>query len=501
MKPALHTVFLLATVIFTGCQPDKFKGRPVSQPVKPNILFILTDDQRADAMGCAGNTIVKTPTIDELSATGIRFTNCYIMGSHQAAVCAPSRAMLMSGKSLFHVYDNLEGVKTLPRYFAEHGYETFGTGKWHNTAETFISSFQRGKNIFTGGMSNHFRVPCYELDSDNEFTEVMEKGYSTDVFTEAVMEYLQEYSRGERSNPFFCYLAYTAPHDPRSPREDYTGMYREENIPLPENFMELHPFRLDEMNVRDETLAPWPRTPDKIKATLSDYYAMISHLDKRIGDIINLLKKAGIYDNTIIVFASDNGLAVGSHGLMGKQNLYEHSIKVPLIISGPGIPKGKEEDALVYLFDLFPTLSDLCGLPLPEEVDGKDLLPVMMGNEEEVRNSVYSAYRNTIRAVRTGDWKLIWNLQIKHIQLFNLHQDPYEFSNLAGNPDNRDRIIEMMKTAMEWYEATADTATLYPRETLPMEYDHTKLQQIPDQFQPLYVLKRFFPSQKDPLVN
>lgn len=452
MKPALHTVFLLATVVFAGCKSERFTGSSAPHQISPNVLFILTDDQRADAMGCAGNAVLKTPAIDELASAGLRFTNCYIMGSHQAAVCAPSRAMLMSGKSLFHVYDNLEGVKTLPRYFAEHGYETFGTGKWHNSAETFKSSFQKGKNIFTGGMSNHFYVPCYDLDKDHEFTEAMEKGYSTDVFSESVMEYLQDYSDGDRTNPFFCYLAYTAPHDPRSPREDFIGMYGEESIPLPENFMALHPFEFDDMNVRDETLAPWPRTPETLRATLADYYAMISHLDKRVGDIINFLKNAGLYDNTIIVFASDNGLAAGSHGFLGKQNLYEHSTKVPLIITGPGIPKGNEEDALVYLYDLFPTLSELCGLPLPENVDGKNLVPVIQGKEEEVRNSVYTAYRNTVRAVRAGDWKLIWYLQRKHIQLFNLNKDPHEVSNLAGVSENRDRIISMMEMVSEWYE-------------------------------------------------
>ncbi len=462
------------------------------QTEKPNVLFILTDDQRADAMGCAGNSIIKTPNIDLLATTGIRFTNCYIMGGHHGAICAPSRAMMLTGKYLFHVYDNLDGEVTMPAHFARHNYETFGTGKWHNTSKSFEQSFQKGKNVFLGGMSDHFSVPCRDLDTGNKLSDPMSKGFSTDLFAEATIEFIQAYAKGKRENPFFCYLSFTAPHDPRSPREDYIGMYRDENIPLPSNFKELHPFEFDDLNIRDETLAPWPRTPEHIKATLADYYALISHLDKRIGDIIDLLKKTDLYENTLIVFASDNGLAAGSHGLLGKQNLYEHSIKVPLIMSGPEIPAGREVNLPVYLIDVFPTLLTLCQLPEPEGIDGKNLYPLILGNTKESRSSIYTAYRNTVRAVRYNEWKLIWYLQRKHIQLFNLDEDPHELNNLAGIPENKMRVTEMMDLIKNWHNATADTATLLPAATLPMEYDYKKLNQNPDSYQPEYVIERFF---------
>lgn len=492
MNRISYTVSFLMGIVVTSCQMERQTGSSITKPVKPNILFILTDDQRADAMGCAGNTSIKTPNIDQLAITGVRFTNCYVMGGHHGAICAPSRAMLMSGKNLFQVYDNLDGVKTMPMHFAAHGYETFGTGKWHNKAINFETSFQKGKNVFLGGMSDHFNVPCRNLDENRKLTESMLKGFSTDLFAEAAIEYLQDYSKGTGEKPFFCYVSFTAPHDPRSPRKDYIKLYRDEELPLPANFKELHPFKFDDLNGRDETLAPWPRTPEMIKATLADYYALITHLDKRIGDIIHLLKKLNLFDNTIIVFASDNGLAAGSHGLLGKQNLYEHSINVPLIISGPGIPKGKEKDAMVYLFDIFPTLSTLSQLPAPGDIDGKDLNPVIFDVAQEVRNSIYTGYRNSVRAVRKENWKLIWYLQIKHIQLFNLKEDPHEKNNLAGNPDNEARIVEMMDLLINWHKSTGDTATLFPVHTLPMEYDYTKLKQIPDQHQPEYVLKKYF---------
>jgi arylsulfatase A-like enzyme len=322
----------------------------------PNVLFFFADDQQADALGCSGNPYIKTPNIDKLAETGVRFTNAYVMGGHHGAICAPSRAMLLSGKSLFHVYDVLNGVKTMPMHFAEQGYETFGTGKWHNEKSAFEASFQHGKNVFLGGMSDHFQTPVRNLGADGKLSEPELKSFSTDLFADAAMDFIQDYANGKRENPFFCYVSFTAPHDPRSPREDHIGMYSDETMPLPGNFMDLHPFEFDNLNIRDETLGAWPRTPEMVKASLADYYALITHIDERVGEIISQLKESGLFENTIIVYAADNGLAVGSHGLLGKQNLYEHSTKVPVIISGPGIPQNRVTDALVYLFDIYPTL-------------------------------------------------------------------------------------------------------------------------------------------------
>ena len=459
---------------------------------KPNILFLFADDQRADALGCAGNTYIRTPNIDKLAENGVRFINCYVMGGHHGAISAPSRAMLMSGKNLFHVYDRLDGVHTMPMHFAENGYETFGTGKWHNGAKSFEASFQKGENVFLGGMADHYQVPCQNMGPDRKLGEMVKKGFSTDLFADAAIGYLDSYARGKREKPFFCYVAFTAPHDPRSPRKDYIGMYPDGSIPLPGNFKALHPFEFDDLNIRDETLAPWPRTPEIIQESLSDYYALISHLDRRIGDIIETLKKYGLFDNTIIVYAADNGLAIGSHGLLGKQNLYEHSTKVPLIISGPGIPKNEVRDALVYLYDIFPTLTDLCSLPAPEDVDGKDFVSVIKGKEKEVRSSLYTVYRNTVRAVRTDEWKLIRYPQRNYTQLFNLKQDPLEIDNLAALPENKTKVDEMVALLKKWYTLTNDTATMNPKTILPLEYDYKKLRQIPDKLQPEYILKKYF---------
>ncbi len=465
----------------------------VQKQEKPNVLILFADDQRADALRCSGNTYIKTPNIDRLSENGVRFTNSYIMGGHIGAICAPSRAMMLSGKSLYHVYDNLDGVNTMPMHFAGQGYETFGTGKWHNGAKTFEASFQKGSNVFIGGMCDHYNVPCRNLGSDGKLTKPETKGFSTDLFADAAIRYLNNYAMGTRENPFFCYVAFTAPHDPRSPREDYIGMYPDDGIPLPGNFKKYHPFAFyDNMDIRDENLAPWPRTPEIIQASLADYYALISHLDKRVGDIIETLKKEGLYEKTIIVYAADNGLAIGSHGLLGKQNCYEHSMKVPLIISGPGVPKGKVSDALVYLYDLFPTLSDLCNLPEPDGIDGKVLTQVIKGSSEGVRSSLFTTYQHRVKAVRTKEWKLIRYPEIHFTQLFNLKDDPLEINNLAVLPDYQPKVDEMMNLLFKWQKETSDTARLTSKATLPMEYEPALLEQIPDDFQPVYVLKKYF---------
>ncbi|HKJ79021.1 MAG TPA: sulfatase-like hydrolase/transferase [Prolixibacteraceae bacterium] len=489
----ITSIVLLFVAVATGCQLKSKNTNTI--PVKPNILFFFADDQRADALGCAGNPYIQTPHIDKLAKSGVHFRNTYVMGGHHGAICAPSRAMLMSGKSLFHVYDVLDGVTTMPAHFSEYGYTTFGTGKWHNGKNSFEATFQNGTNVFLGGMSDHFNVPARDLGEDGKLSEPTLKRFSTDLFAGAAIDFLSDYAASKTENPFFCYVSFTAPHDPRSPQEDYIGMYEDEAMPLPGNFKPLHPFKFDNMNIRDETLAPWPRTPEMIRKSLADYYGLITHIDDKVGEIIALLKEKGLYDNTIIVYAADNGLAVGSHGLLGKQNLYEHSTRVPLILAGPGISaKGVKKDALTYLFDIFPSLCEICNIPIPEGVDGKSFLPVISGNTEGVRSSLYTAYRNTVRAVRTNEWKLITYPRRGFTQLFNLKSDPLELKNLAEYPEYEQKVSEMKGLLQEWYVQTDDTATMNPEKTLPLEYDYTKLKQTPDRHQPQYVLDRYFPE-------
>jgi arylsulfatase A-like enzyme len=486
----------IKTRIITGCAYSlsimALTSSCANKDLKPNILFILADDLRADALGCYGNKIIKTPNIDRLAETGMLFTNSYIMGGHHGAISAPSRAMLLSGRYLFNVYDKLSGVNTLPMHFASCGYQTFGTGKWHNEKSAFEASFNKGKNVFLGGMADHFNIPLCDLNDDSKLTQPVTKGFSTDLFAEAAREFINDYPGGRKVDPFFCYVAFTAPHDPYSPRPDFIDRYSSDSISLPANFMPLHPFAFDDLTVRDENLLPWPRPADYVKMVLADYYGLITHLDESVGSIINTLKENGLYKNTIIVFASDNGLAIGSHGLLGKQNLYEHSMKVPLIISGPGIPKGKKSEAFAYLFDLFPTLAELSSLPLPEGIDGQSLKSIISGTAKEIRSSVFTTYRNTVRAVRTVEWKLIKYPERDLTQLYNLENDPFEMNNLSGDTAYNTIQNQMLRELMDWQKITGDTIQLNAAHKLPLEYDHTKLVRKPDKWQPEYTLQKYF---------
>ncbi len=189
------------------------------------------------------------------------------------------------------------------------------------------------------------------------------------------------------------------------------------------------------MTVRDEQLEKWPRTPDAIRQHLHDYYACITSIDGHIGRLLQTLRDLGHFENTVIIFSSDNGLAIGSHGLMGKQNLYEDGMKVPLLFCGPGIPTGRS-DALVYLLDIFPTVCELVGTDVPTVVDGKSLVPVITGLTTHIRDTLFLAYRDVQRAVRDERWKLIVYPKINKRQLFDLHNDPYEMHDLSSGPRN-----------------------------------------------------------------
>lgn len=474
-------ISVLASVV-SCCKEEK----------KPNVLVIFADDQRADALGCSGNRYIKTPNIDNLAENGVRFSNCYVMGGHHGAISAPSRAMLLSGKYLFNVYDKLDGVRTMPMHFAENGYVTFGTGKWHNEKSAFETSFQKGKSVFLGGMADHFNIPVCDLGDDGKLTKPSYKGFSTDVIGGAAMDFIREYAAGDREKPFFCYVAFTAPHDPFSPRQDYIDMYLADSMKLPGNFMPLLPFAFDDLMVRDELLTDWPRDPVIIRSILADYYGLISHLDAKVGEIIRTLRENDLYENTIIVYAADNGLAVGSHGLLGKQSLYEHSTKVPFIIAGPGIPEGKISDALVYLLDIYPTLTDLAHISIPSGIDGENMAPLIKKGSGEVRSSLFTAYRNTVRAVRTKEWKLIRYPEIGITQLFNLENDPLETVNLSGDERFKGKTEELLEIMRKWQEKAGDTVQLFVEKTKPSEYDYRKLSRKPDRWQPEYTLKKYF---------
>ncbi len=234
----------------------------------------------------------------------------------------------------------------------------------------------------------------------------------------------------------------------------FADMYSPEKMALPKNFMPQHPFDNGELKVRDELLAPFPRTEAEIRSHIAAYYAMISEVDFQIGRVLDALDASPHAANTFVIFAGDNGLAVGQHGLMGKQNLYDHSLRVPLIVAGPGIPKAKRNVSLCHLMDIAPTICNLAGAPLPGTPDAQDLL------KSSPRQSTISAYRGVQRALRTMDWKLVlYNVNgTRTTQLFNLKNDPWELSNLAGSARHRSRVVQMQGELARQLSAAGDSS-------------------------------------------
>lgn len=468
----LFTKSLLVIVALLCCAlwPVTTETKPAR---RPNILFFYSDDQRADTIHALGNPYISTPGLDQLVSEGTTFTRAYCMGSPHGAVCIPSRAMMMTGRTLFHVPENLAGQTTWPQVFAEAGYATFGIGKWHNGQPSFVNTFAAGKAVFFGGMHNPYEMPLQDLDSDQQLINKRTgEKHATELFADAAVEFLQQ-QKGEQ--PFALYVAFTLPHDPRLAPKEYRAQYDPARLPLPQNYLPQHPFNNGDLVVRDEKLAPWPRTPEIVREHLADYYACITFVDAQVGRVLKALKQTGQYENTIIVYASDHGLAIGSHGLFGKQSLYEHSMRTPIILAGPGIPRNRRSAAFTYLFDLFPTMCDLADVPVPPSVEGLSLVPVLKGKQRTRRDSVFTAYGKVQRAVRDDRWKLIVYPQINRGQLFDLRHDPFERNNLAAKPQSRKQIVRLTALLKKWQAETGDGQALRSATPQPAAFDFTKV--------------------------
>ena len=342
--PRLCLALLVTVVSLTAAQP-------------PNIVFIFADDQRADTIAALGNPVIKTPNLDRLVKRGVAFTRAYMQGGNQGATCVPSRAMLLSGRSLAQIDEKLLKHQTWPYAFGAAGYATFAAGKWHNGPPSIPKSFQQAKALFVGGMANPLKAPTSDMLPTGKLTPA--KISPKHLCEEATDETLAFLKSQDGKQPFFSYLAFDGPHDPHIVPDGFPIDYAPASIPLPPNFLPQHPFDNGEMVIRDEQLMKWPRPEADVKTMLAEYYRYVSFLDVQVGRVLDAVDASPYAANTIIVYAADSGVARGSHGLIGKQNLYEHSMRVPLIVAGPGIAVDKRSDAMCYLFDVMPTLGKL----------------------------------------------------------------------------------------------------------------------------------------------
>ena len=460
--------FILAALIISNsavAQQKKSRAK--------NILIIYSDDHSYRALGAAGNTDVLTPNLDKLAKSGLMFTQAHVMGGHQGAVCIPSRAMLLTGRYVNRLPGDgstiPDSIVSLPEVLRTQGYNTYHTGKWHSDKASHSRMFSTGGDIFFGGM--HFpkfggqeHPTVYLYDSTGVYDEKRKRTsdtYSTTLYADHAIQFLS--STTAKAKPFFCYVAFTSPHDPRTPPDKFSRMYDPAKIPLPANFLIKHPFDNGDLNVRDEQLLPVPRDPDAIKKDIALYYGMVSEMDAQVGRILETLEKSGLKENTLIVFAGDNGLAVGQHGLLGKQNLYEHSIRVPMILSGPSVPMNKKTDGFTYLSDITPTIFDYLQLPRPSSVEGRSLLPVIQDPSKKVRSSIYNVYGHWSRSIKSEDgFKLIvYNVDgIATTQLFNLKIDPWEIKDLSKDQAYSEKILQMRNLLKQQMAAAFDNLNI-----------------------------------------
>lgn len=432
-------------------------------------MFLLADDMRADTIAALGNPVARTPNLDALVGRGFAMTNAYCFGGNAPAVCTPSRNMLLSGNAYFRWKDFAPpgrpnarkgllapgDAPNFPLTMKDAGYLTYHHGKRGNTAPLIQAKFEVNK---------YLKDDHAERRSGEPGEEIVDEAIA---FLEA----------NEDPRPVFMYLAFGNPHDPRVAAKKYLDLYDPDGLPLPRNFLPVHPFDNGELVVRDEQLLPWPRTAGDVRRTLHEYYATVTALDFHIGRLIRALEDAGQLDNTLVIFSADQGIAVGSHGLLGKQNLYDHSMKAPLVLAGPGIPRGGS-DALVYLFDIYPTLGDLVGVKVPEEIDGQSFRPVLAGKATTARPELMLAYLGKQRAVRDARWKLIRYPEVNATQLFDLRSDPDETKSLADDPAQRDRVADLSRRLARLQKHYGDDLPLTivnPRPATPVTPEQLRL--------------------------
>ena len=413
-----------------------------AETTRPNILFILVDDQSPFDLKCYNpQSPLETPNIDQLAREGMIFDGAYHMGSFSGAVCTPSRHMIMSGRTVWHLPiapqamqkglcpPNVE-QQTIPAVFNRAGYATMRTCKQGN-------SYEAANQIFTVRHDATKRGGTPETGSA--------------WHGDRVMEYLAERESMNDTKPFLIYFGFSHPHDERDGTPELLAKYgavnhTEKSTPppanprqpaLPPNYLPAHPFHHGHPGLRDEVAVSgvWERRDEQtIRNELGREFACSENIDIQVGRVLAKLEAMSELDNTYIIYTADHGMAIGRHGLQGKQNLYQHTWRVPFLVKGPGIQPGSRVEGNTYLLDVLVTLCDLAGVAAPETSEGLSFKPVLTGEKSTVRNVLYGAYNGGtkpgMRSVKQGDWKLIkydvMNGAVRETQLFNLKDNPHE---------------------------------------------------------------------------
>lgn len=437
---------------------------PAAEGKRPNVLIVVVDDQSPlDFRAYNPGSSLETPAFDRLAAEGMLLDGAYHQGAWSGAVCTPSRTMIMTGRTVWHIPDLRSPQRpdraqsphggdptrvppglpqqTLAAVFNRAGYDTMRTCKVGN-------SYVRANEQFTVRHEQSCRGASDEQGSA--------------WHAERVLDYLDQRQASDDPDPFLIYLGFSHPHDPRNGQPELLQKYgasnhRDPSVPpvlasesaapaLPINYLPAHPFPHGHPKLRDEEQVEgvWKRRdPATVRNELGREFACAENIDIQLGRVLDRLGALGELENTYVLFTSDHGIAIGRHGLMGKQNLYEHTWRVPMVVRGPGIAAGSRAGGNVYLLDILATVCDLAGIEAPKTCEGLSFRPVLEGKQARVRDTLYGVYsggtKPGMRAVRRGDWKLIkydtLDGTVRETQLFNLAENPAEL--LAEHQDPR----------------------------------------------------------------
>lgn len=461
--------FIFGVVLFlVGALSSVYSGQ------RPNILFLLVDDQRPDTIGAYGNPKISTPNLDNLARRGMKFTRA----TCSYPICHISRAEMLSG---MHGWENgingmggrkfQEGITYWAAALKDSGYQTCYVGKWHTPGRPSVYGYDTVEGLYGSGGGKWwkegatdwkgFPITGYKGWVFQDMTGKVKYpeqgvGLTPDIDAKFADAAITAIEKADTKSPWFIHVNFTGPHDPLFVPPGYEGKYKNEDMPVPENFLPEHPFDHGNLKGRDEMLMPFPRTREGVQDLLRVYYSVIDHIDAQVGRIVDTLEKAGQLDNTCIIYASDHGMGVGSHGLRGKQSQYEHTTNVPLIIAGPGIANGATSSAQVYLRELYPTTCDLTGTAIPENVTGKSFAGVLTGREQIHHKVIHGYFTDAQRMIRTDRWKYVEYPQAGQKQLFDLQNDPAETNNLISNPEQKEVAADLADRLDQWRQKTDD---------------------------------------------
>ena len=419
---------------------------------KRNIIFILIDDQRYDAMSCMGHPFLETPNLDRLLRGGANFKNAFVTTS----LCSPSRATILTGQYAHKhgVINNSTalpaGTVTFPMLLKDAGYETAFLGKWHMGRAGDIPQPGFDRWVSFGGQGVYYN-PRFNADGEH----VRKEGYVTDLITDYAVEFLEQ----PRERPFFLYVSHKAVHADFKPAVRHRDKCSEVALTMPASMADTEENYEGKpawvRAARDSVVGVdgmyWGRMPyDKF---IRDYNRTMLGIDENVGRLIDTLEKLGMLDSTLIVFASDNGFLQGEHGLIDKRNMYEESIRIPIIVHCPDIVREQlEVDQMVLNTDIGPTILDAAGVSVPHAMQGMSFMPLARGQTVPWRESFLYEYfweemfpeNPTVFGVRTDRWKYMWyhGIDDKN-ELYDLKNDPHEMTNLIDDPDAKSARRDM----------------------------------------------------------